>query len=620
MTTRHFSVSRPKTTSGGYTQTSESLSFFKDFKVKKALALGNESFVQLIESDCYFVDKTPYIKPLMESGGYVQLITRPRRFGKSLFLDMLRRFLAVNPEAPGDISLQEKLFHGLKIREDTTFCERFMGKVPVLYLTFKAVEGPTFEWAYSLLGLRLAAVARKHAWLLASPHLSEKDKADLRLFGTDEFMTDPAKSVLASTFLAKMTGWLALHFGKPVVLLIDEYDVPLQKAAGKDWYQTMLTFMKAFLSPLKSGGEEEIDHAPAIGKAFITGCLRVSKASIFTDVNNFDVDTVCQQGGSLSSAIGFTEKDVTDLLAYYGLSAQKTLVKEWYDGYQIGHDEIYCPWDVIHYCSDITTQKIDPQTFTPENYWAETSGNEVIDEFLNFLDQRDAEKMQILMDGGEIELRINEQLTYGEFKNHRSDDFWTLLLFTGYLTVSSRLSQGLYRLRIPNAEIHATFKARIQSHFSQNNGVFVRHGEMIGQAAFSGDARTMQRLLSEILESYVSVRDAATKAKSENYYHGFLIGLLGSADAVIKNLRSNPESGNGYADLLFTSSGADVGVVVEIKHCHKTSAMEENAEAALTQINEQNYKAGLKGYGCSKIIGYGIAFSGKSCVVMGRLL
>ncbi len=585
----------------------------------KALALGNESFAQLIESDCYFVDKTPYIKPLMTSGVYVQLITRPRRFGKSLFLDMLRRFLAISPEAPGDVTLQEKLFHGLKIREDAAFCDRFMGKVPVLYLTFKAVEGPTYEWAYSILGLRLAAVARKHAWLLESAHLTDKDKADLRRFGTDEFMTDPAKSVFASTFLAKMAGWLAQHFGSPVVLLIDEYDVPLQKAAGKAWNPAMLAFLKAFLTPLKSGGEE-VGHVPAIAKAIITGCLRVSKASIFTDVNNFDVDTVCLQTSPLSSAIGFTENEVGELLSYYGLSQQKSLVKHWYDGYQIGPDEIYCPRDVIHYCADITAQKIDPEAFEPENYWTETSGNEVIDEFLNFLDQRDAEKMQILMDGGEIELRINEQLTYGDFQKHRSDDFWTLLLFTGYLTVSSRSSRGLCRLRIPNAEIRETFQDRIQSHFSPDNGVFVRHGEMIGDAAFSGDARTMQRLLSEMLESYVSVRDSATKAKAENYYHGFLIGLLGSADAVIKNLRSNSEAGDGYADLLFTSSGAEVGVVVEIKHCPQASAMETSADTALAQITSKNYQAGLTGYGCSKIFGYGMAFSGKSCVVKGQIL
>ena len=588
--------------------------------MKKALALGNESFAQLIESNGYFVDKTSYIKPLMESGVYVQLITRPRRFGKSLFLDMLRRFLAISPEAPGNAALQEKLFHGLKIREDAAFCDRFMGKVPVLHLTFKAVEGPTFEWAYSVLGLRLAAVARRHAWLLESPHLTSEDKAELRLFGTNDFMTDPAKSVFASTFLAKMAGWLARHFGRPVVLLIDEYDVPLQKAAGKDWHPSMLAFLKAFLTPLKSGGEDEIGPVPAIAKAILTGCLRVSKASIFTDVNNFDVNTVCQQSSPLSSAIGFTEKEVSELLAYYGLSEQHPVVKHWYDGYQVGPDEIYCPWDVIHYCADITAQKIDPNAFEPENYWAETSGNEVIDEFLNFLDQRDAEKMQILMDGGEIELRINEQLTYGDFQKHRSDDFWTLLLFTGYLTVSSRSGRGLCRLRIPNAEIRETFQNRIQSHFSPDNGVFVRHGEMIGQAAFTGDARAMQRLLSEMLESYVSVRDSATKAKAENYYHGFLIGLLGSADAVIKNLRSNPEAGDGYADLIFTSSGAEVGVVVEIKHCSQASAMEAAAEAALSQITCKNYQAGLTGYGCSKIRGYGVAFSDKSCVVKGQLL
>ena len=591
-----------------------------DKTVKKSLALGNESFVKLIESNCYFVDKTPFIKPLVESGVHVQLITRPRRFGKSLFMDMLRRFLAIDPQNPGDASFQEKLFCGLKIREDEAFCRQHMGQVPVLFLTFKSVEGPTFEWAYSLLGLRLAAVARQHEWLLESPRLTEKDKADLRLFGSDEFMTDPAKSVLASTFLAKITGFLARHFNRPVVLLIDEYDVPLQKAAGKDWYPSMLTFLKAFLSPLKSGGEEEVSAAPVISKAIITGCLRVSKASIFTDVNNFDVNTVCMQGGPLAAAIGFTEDEVSDLLQYYGLTAQQPVVKHWYDGYQFGKNNIYCPWDVIHYCSDVTAIDICPETFEPENYWAETSGNEVIDEFLDFLSGQDAEKMQTLVDGGEVELHLNEQLTYGDFKQHRSADFWTLLLFTGYLTVASRSGQGLCRLRIPNAEIRETFKTRIQSHFSQSNGLFVRHGEAIGRAALAGDERTMQRLLMEMLERYVSVRDSATRAKAENYYHGFLIGLLGSADHVVKNLRSNAESGLGFADLLFTSAGNETGVILEVKHASRAEDMELTAEAALRQIEGKQYQAGLRGYRCERIIAYGIAFSGKSCVVLGKAL
>ena len=584
--------------------------------MKKSLAVGNESFRSLREKNCYYVDKTAFIKPLMTSDKYVQLITRPRRFGKSLFLDTLRTFLDLNPDHPDDVSCQEKLFAGLSVLEDQDFCRRFMGKSPVLFINFKGVEGPDYNWAFGVLGLRLAELARRYRWLLKSPRLTEEDKADLRRFGSDDFMTNTANLIKISTFPARMSAWLATHFERPVILLIDEYDVPLQKAAARGYYPAMLAFFKAFLNPLKSAGEAEVNGLPAIGKAVLTGCLRVSKASIFTDVNNFDVNSVCMQGGPLAAAIGFTTEEVDALLDYYDLTSKKSLVRTWYDGYRFGRHDIYCPWDVIHFCNDILEDDIDRDTFQPENYWIDTSSNEIIDEFLGFLTKKDADRMQSLMDGGTVEFDVNEQLTYGDLAAHDSEDFWTLLLFSGYLTLVSK-NGTLCEARIPNEEIRKTFSRRILERFSKKNRRFARASHTLVEAAFTGDVESLKAELSKILKSYVSVRDTATKAKAENYYHGFLLALLAGAADAVDNLESNREAGDGYADLLFTSENGATGVVIELKHSYD---MENAAQEALTQIETKQYVRGLTRYGCRHYFGYGIAFSGKSCAVAGKPL
>lgn len=582
----------------------------------RKLAIGNESFRSMREKDCYYVDKTAFIKPVMTSDKYVQIITRPRRFGKSLFLDTLRTFLDLNPVNPDDVSRQEKLFAGLNVRDDEDFCRRFMGKSPVLFINFKGVEGPGFNWAFEVLGLRLAELARRYSWLLQSSRLTEQDKADLRRFGSDDFMTNTVNQIKISTFPARMSGWLAAHFERPVVLLIDEYDVPLQKAASHGYYPAMLAFFKAFLGPLKSAGEAEINGIPAISKAVLTGCLRVSKASIFTDVNNFDVNSVCMQGGPLASAIGFTASEVDTLLTYYGLTSKKSIVQTWYDGYRFGRHDIYCPWDVIHFCADILEEDIDRNTFQPENYWIDTSSNEVIDEFLGFLTKKDADRMQALMDGGTVEFEVNEQLTYGDLADHNSEDFWTLLLFSGYLTLVSK-TDTLCEARIPNEEIRRTFSRRILERFSKKNRRFAQSSHALVEAAFTGNTETLKEELSKILKSYISVRDTATKANAENYYHGFLLALLAGAGDAIDNLESNREAGDGYADLIFTSENGAAGVVIELKHNYD---MEKAAHEALAQIESKQYVRGLARYGCRRYFGYGIAFSGKSCAVVGEAL
>ena len=582
--------------------------------MRKTLAIGCESFADMIKDHRYYVDKTGFIKPLMESGSFVQVMVRPRRFGKTLFMDTVQSFLAVDPKNPGAASRQAQLFAGLDILKDGDFCSKFMGQFPVLFLSLKDVKGLNFTAAQKKLASTLWQVADSYSHLIESPRLSDSDKTFLKNCGTWEYLQDLSNFEAASVFLTRMVLILARHYERQVVLLIDEYDVPLQKAMKAGYYKDMLSFMQGFLSVLKPGPFLRVNGVHALLKAVLTGCLRVSKASIFTDVNNFDVNSVCIQGSSLSAAVGFTEEEVSELLDYFDLASQKPVVKRWYDGYRIGSAEIYCPWDVIRYCSDVQSPDINPQTFVPENYWADTSSNDVIEEFLGFLSSEDADRMQTLLDGGEIELKINDQLTYGEIQKHRSEDFWTLLLFTGYLTVSAILGGDRYRLRIPNAEIHETFNLRVKSYFSDGNDAFVRRGEAVAKAIFEGDPESVKERLSVLLENYVSIRDAATRAKAENYYHGFLLGLL-SSTGMVKNIKSNREAGDGYADLLFTSAGARIGVVIEIKHCDEVRDMQLMSQKALEQIREKRYARGLDGYGCSRLLGYGVAFCRKACAV-----
>ena len=583
--------------------------------MKKTPPLGTASFPTIILGNQYYVDKTDAIKTIMTSGKYVQLITRPRRFGKTLFMDTLKTFLEINASDPGDVSRQERLFKGLKIRRDTAFCDAFMGQYPVLFVSLRKVKGLTFQSAMTALAEIIQTIAEGYADLLQSPRLTEEDKIYLRRCISREHLLNSQSEDDMRVFLSKMTTMLARHFERQAVLLIDEYDVPLQKSVKPGYYTKMLEFMQAFLSCLKEDETVSINGLPVIKKSIVTGCLRVSKASIFTDVNNFDVNTVCMQGGALTTAIGFTQDEVSELLAYYGLEDKEETVKTWYDGYRFGQAEIYCPWDVIHYCSDILDDEINRETFQPQNYWAETSGNDVIDEFLGFLTQDDTDKMQTLLDGGVIEFQVNEQITYDDFVQHEPDDFWTLLLFTGYLTVVN-LDGDKVQVRIPNKEIQKTFASRVLKRFSKKNPSFVHYGEAMVAEAFKGNADGVQNVIANILDGYVSVRDAATRAKAENFYHGFLSALIAGAGKAVGNFSSNAEAGDGYADLLFTSPTAPrIGVVIEIKHCAKPGAMEGAASKALQQIEEKRYVRGLLGLGCREYYGYGIAFSGKSCVV-----
>lgn len=588
--------------------------------MKKILPIGIENFPDMIRNHCYYVDKTAFIKTVMTSGSKVQLITRPRRFGKTLFMGTMKSFLQLDFKNPKSVEGHAALFSDLEILKDQAFCRAYMGQFPVISISLKDVEGGDFSKAYDIFAGSLEALVAQYDFLLTSPKLNPWDKETLRNYLTKGFLKDQTHLDDCKSFLKNMTIWLSKHFDSQVVLLIDEYDVPLAKAAQFGYYDDMLELIRSFLGQiLKEAPRTEFDASAYVRKAVLTGCLRVSKESIFTGINNPAINTVCSEDTSLSEVIGFSPSEVETLLSYYGLSSRMDDVKQWYDGYRFAGSEIYCPWDVVTF-ADLALRSADLQTFRPGNYWEGTGGYSAVSEFLGFLTADDADKMQALVDGETIDLTINEKLTYSDFAQHKSKDFWTLLLFSGYLTVTERLPPlNTYRVRIPNEEIRDTFINNVKERYSRANPEFVTYGQDFAKAALSGDVDGMSDILVPLLENYISVRDTATKAPAENYYHGFLTALLLPAGSYAKDLRSNVEAGDGYADLVFTSGTGSrrIGVIIEVKRSAKPEDMYDAADQAVAQIKAKRYTAFLDRLRCGKQYIYGIAFCRKDCAVSG---
>ena len=371
---------------------------------------------------------------------------------------------------------------------------------------------------------------------------------------------------------------------------------------------------------LKADPQTGSEREPYLRKAILTGCLRVSKESIFTGLNNPAINTVWSEDLSLSDSIGFTPREVSQLLDYFGLASRSEDVKLWYEGYKFAGKDIYCPWDVINF-ADQAIKSGKPRAFEPRNYWANTSSNEAIQDFLGFLGEQDAEKMQTLVDGKSIEIDVNDQLNYGNMKEHRSQDFWTLLLATGYLTLVNSSPKGssntTYEVKIPNREILETFKTNIQAYFSTGNPSYAQSAQAIVHAILAGRTNEVSVLLKTLLRGFVSVRDTATKAPSENFYHGFLNGIFSCAGSLVSNYKSQPEAGNGCADIAFLSETTTgrIDVVIEIKYCKDPDDLYEAAEAAISQIHGKGYGAYFDKLGCPRKLVYGIAFCRKDCAV-----
>lgn len=587
----------------------------------KSIGIGAELFHKLIENDCYYVDKTPFIRTVFkENKADVMLITRPRRFGKTLTMSTFYDFLSLNIENPGDVSLQEKWFKDTKIFEDKEFCSEYMGKFPVIFISLKAVSGNDFLRAYEQLGSTIYKMLCQFDYLAESKKLKEDAVNDFKQLKNEKYLCNPENQNAVKNSLERLCYWLYLHHGIKSILLIDEYDVPIAKAAHNGYYQEMIDIISPFLS-------NALKTNLYLGRAVLTGCLRAAKESIFTGLNNLLVCSILDSGDdNVSQGIGFTKEESEEVLSYYGLTDYYEDVRNNYDGYHFGTTHMYCPWDVMNFCND-NYRKLskDKNLIQAGNYWINTSGNDVIEEFMGFIEPEDVELMQDLLDGKSITAEVRATLCYGDLQNHDINDFWTLLLYTGYLTFepqSHNPESDEYSVYIPNEEIRKCFKSRILNYFKNNSVMKSSTAELV-KGLFEGDAEKVQDNLNTLLGKYVSIRDFSVNAPKENYYHGFVNGLLVNGTSLIAEQKSNFESGNGYIDLIIKSiRSRGIIVILELK---QTSDENEDkvliAQDAVEQIIQKKYADPyIKRNDIKAVLTYGICFCKKECVVVGRKL
>ena len=573
---------------------------------------GEEDFADLRRKGIYYVDKTQYLKPLFIGTNDRFLMLRPRRFGKTLTMSTLRYFLEMDYKNPGDTSLQQELFRGLKVTGDREFCEQHMGQYPVVSLTFKDAEGGSFDGAYESLAELISDLAQKFLWL-DCPELTVYEHDSLRRLADVESLRQPAGMIYVKKSLAFLCGLRRKRFGdshKPV-LLIDEYDVPLQKAAVKGYYEQMSGLIRPMLSKALKTNDD-------ISKGILTGCLRATKEGIFTGLNNLSVDTVLTQDESLSASIGFTPDEVRAMMDYYGLGSLYEKARSWYDGYSINGQDLFCPWDVTSYVRVLSLSS-EPGSIDPEPYWNNSSNTPVITEHMPHLTSKDADRIEELLAGRSIEAEVDEGMSYGTLRlnNLSSKQFWNILLYTGYLTLAKKGAGRIHELRIPNMEVLQCFRENISSYYEDTGpneyGTLVRN--MIDEL-LEGNAKKAQGSLRTLLRGYVSLRDDATRAPHENFYHGFLNGLLAAAGDYISDFQSQADAGSGYADITFSSYDGGSSVVIEVKYASDAKArLQDLASRAITQIEEKGYAAGLCGDGSDRVIECGIAFRGRECAV-----
>ena len=582
-------------------------------QLRKGIAVGTDDYSKVIYDKCYFVDKTSLIKDVFaQNKSEVLLISRPRRFGKTLTMSMFYHFLSINHNKPEDLSSHVELFKDTKIFADQEFCQQYMGHYPVIFLSLKSVEGINFETAYQKLAeIIYGLVDSQFRFLLQSSKLSDGNKRDLQYLLDLDNLEKVSSSVKLQFSLQKLTRFLYQHYGKKAIVLIDEYDVPLAKASVRGYYNQMIDVIRGMLgSVLKTNTYLE--------KAVLTGCLRVSKESIFTGLNNISVNTVFSRDVELATGVGFTKDETIDMLDYYGLSSFNNIVKEWYDGYNFANHEMFCAWDVVKFCSE-AINLADSQKMLPQNYWVNTSSNDLINQFLGFLTEKDAEDMQTLVDGGTISKKIRETLNHEDLKEHRSDDFWSMLLYTGYLTVVKPsdfdVASSELNLRITNKSIRNCFKEKIQDYFTKAP-TQVQKAARILECIFNADPEQLRLAINDALAKFVSFRDISTKAPKEYYYHGFLNGVFSTQCEHLKNYASNQEAGNGYSDITFLSKDSYLGVVLELKYTDDENELIPTAKAALKQIDDKHYIEAFKKNGFTeKVYALGLSFSKKSCAV-----
>lgn len=559
--------------------------------MRKKLPIGIDGFEKIRTNNFYYVDKSMFIAELLQNWGEVNLFTRPRRFGKTLNLSMLKCFF--------EIGGRKELFNGLKISQEKELIEEYMGQFPVISVSLKSVDGLSFEAASAALRNIVGKEASRFQFLRESARLSENERERYEaLIRVDQGVFAMNDELLVDSLLT-LSQLLSKHYDRKVILLIDEYDVPLDKAFQAGYYDRMVSLIRNMLGNVLKTND-------ALFFAVLTGCLRISKESIFTGLNNLKVHTVSDS--RYDEYFGFTDEDVSDLLDFYGLSSYQDIMKDWYDGYLFGKINVYCPWDVINYCDTL----LSDEDAEPENYWANTSGNDIVRRLLKKADQTTKNEVEQLLNNKYIVKSVRQELTYRDIDSS-IDNIWSVLYSTGYLTQCGRLPGKQLKLIIPNKEVHELFTDLVKEWFQEKTLSDSAKIHRFCKAFPAGEADIIQNMLHDYLWDSISIRDTAVRMdRKENFYHGMILGLLRSQENWL--IQSNAETGEGYSDIsIYTPE--HIGIVIELKYAHDGN-LEKACAKALQQIREKKYAVGLRRRGMERIITYGIAFYEKECMVV----
>ena len=604
-----------------------------------ALTVTDSCFAEIRAKNRYYVDKTPYLKQVFSDdeavdenslidGTTVLLLTRPRLFGKTMLMNMFESFLKISANEPGNITKHLNYFKDTKILEDKKFCDKYMGQFPVIAITLKGVKGPNFKQAYFKLAELIVEKAKEFKFLENSPALDEDDKATYAKLASKDYLkrADDETQSYATSAMASLASMLYKHFKKKVYILIDEYDVPLAKAQDNSYHKEMVELMSSFLGFLKDPQRDPEKDTSIISKVVITGCLKVAKNSIFTGVNNLYVNTVADQETQYTGMIGFTKDETQKILKDYEFDDFSQTVKNYYDGYKFYDKEMFCPWDVVNFIRKNFNLKQTGNTddIKPGNYWDKSSSDSALGEYLGYLTDSDNQKMQDLVDRKSIGFKLKESMNYDTLSEHKSDDFWSLLLHTGYLTVdweqtkkeelAKENNKDIF-VKIPNLEILECYEHNIKTRFSSEFIKINLHTKLV-DALSCGNQKETYDIFFDMLQKYVSIRDTATKAPLENYYHGFINGIFTCCENIISDYHSNYESGSGYHYITFKVERNTKAVIIEIKATSNEADMDELASNALSQIEEKNYALPfVKTSKITEIYAYGIVFCKKDCLV-----
>ena len=565
------------------------------------LPVGIENFEEIRKLGFYYIDKTRLIEQLLQGWGKVTLFTRPRRFGKTLNMSMLKSFF--------EIGTDKTLFDGLYISGNKELCDEHMGKYPVIFLSFKGVEGLTYDEAFDALVRVIGKEISRVSFLADSDKLTLLEREQykgLTIIEDGSFVFNKDKLISSLQLLSQL---LYKHYGQKAVILIDEYDVPLDKAFQNGYYKEMVSLIRGLFGQALKTNE-------FLQFAVLTGCLRVSKESIFTGLNNFEINSIVDIDHD--EQFGFTDDEVMKLLLDYDRSERYPDAKEWYDGYHFGNADIYCPWDVINFAKKLVS---DPSA-RPSAFWINSSGNDMVKRFVDKADQTTRDEIEKLVAGGFVEKQLRLDLTYDEIDN-TIDNLWSVLFTTGYLTKIGEVKvpdseSYAYKLVIPNKEVREVFILQIQEWFKAVVANDDDTMKLLSRAILDKDEKQIARQLNIVMSRMISILDTkAPDAMKENFYHGLLLGLLrgSNPDWLIK---SNRESGDGFSDILIMPEDPDAGIVIEVKYAKEMKELDAACEAAIAQIKNKRYDEALRDEGRCDILAYGIAFCRKRCRVVGE--